>query len=493
MLTLRNYQKHIIKDCVETININKFKAPLVVAPTGSGKTIMFAFMALNAMNKGKRVLILTHRREILQQTMSKLYEFGVQSGQIASGRPMTDELIQVAMVGTIVRRLDSIIPPDLIIIDEAHHAVSDTWYKTLQHFPDALKIGFTATPERLSGEGLIQVFDTMIEGPSIMELVKSGHLSYPRMFCGPNVQSTSKMKVTRGDYDKTEQTKKMKKRVVVGSVIDHYKQKLNGLPTVCFCVSIEHCHIMEDEFRAAGFRARTVHGKMNRTDRDAAINGLSTGEVQVLCSCDVISEGVDVPIIAGAILLRRTKSLGLYLQQVGRSLRPYPGKTEAIILDHAGCFHEHGHVLANRDWSLHAKKRNKRDSDENKRPDVSACPACGGVWPGMPRTCPGIMPDGSICGYNLQADRDRALGRRPPEEIEGILKEVMPADTDQSEINALILQALRIQQMTPNDKRKAIMSNLYRNGDTQRVKGLSLALGYKSNFTATAYRRISGK
>jgi DNA repair protein RadD len=426
MLTLRPYQADIIKETVSVIK-QGYKAPLVVAPTGSGKTIIFAYIASGAVKKGKRVLILTHRREILQQTMSKLFEFGVQAGQIASGRPMTDELIQVAMVGTIVRRLDSIIPPDLIIIDEAHHAVSPTWAKILNYF-DVLKIGYTATPERLSGEGLIEIFDTMIMGPHLVDLVKSGNLSYPKIYSAPVELLPGKMKSTRGDYDSKEATKAMKKRVVIGSVIDHYKKYLNGLPTVCFCVSIEHCHVMEDEFKAAGFRSQTIHGKMNRSDRDASIKGLETGEVQVLCSCDVISEGVDVPVIAGAILLRRTKSLGLYLQQIGRALRPYPGKNQAIILDHSGVVQDHGHVLNIRDWSLYAKKRNKR--------------------------------------------------------------EVLPEDTPDGQMQALIQQALRIQQMTPGDRQKAMMSNLYKYGKTDRNKGLATALGYSKSWTSVVYDRV---
>lgn len=483
MLELRDYQDVIIRGSISSIKKDGYRAPLVVAPTGSGKTIMFAFLAMKTEKKGRRVLILTHRREILQQTMSKLFDFGVQAGQIASGKPMTTELVQVAMVGTLVRRLESIIPPDLIIIDEAHHAVSNTWKKVLDYFGDVLQMGFTATPERNDGSGLIEVFDTMIMGPTLKSLVESGNLSYPRMFCGPNVQAKVKTKVTMGDYDKKDQTKKMKERVVVGNVIQHYREKLNGLPTVCFCVSIEHCHFMEDEFNSAGFRARTVHGKMTREDRDAAINGLSTGEVQVLCSCDVISEGVDVPVIAGAILLRRTKSLGLYLQQVGRALRPYPGKTEAIILDHAGCFYEHGHVLLDRDWSLYAKKRGRRDKEEMKAPEVSVCPKCSGVWPGLPKTCPD-------CGHDLQAERDKAEGRKPPKEIEGILKEVLPEGTEEAEVQALIGQALRLQQMDKGARHKAMMSNLYKYGNTDRNKGLSRALGYQKNWTETVYKRI---
>jgi superfamily II DNA or RNA helicase len=486
MIQLRDYQEDIIRDVVARLKADGYTAPLVVAPTGSGKTIMFAHIATGAEAKGKRVMILVHRREILQQTMEKLFAFGVQAGQIASGQPMTPELVQVAMVSTLVRRLESIPPPDLIIIDEAHHAVAGSWKKVQDRFPDVLRIGFTATPERLSGEGLIEVFDTMVLGPSSKWMVDNGHLSLPRMFCGPNVQAKPKMKVKMGDYDKKEQTKKMKERLIVGSVIQHYIQHLNGLPTVCFCVSIDHCEFMESEFQAAGFRARTVHGSMTKADRDAAIGGLATGEVQVLCSCDVISEGVDVPVIAGAILLRRTKSLGLYLQQVGRALRPYPGKDHAIILDHAGCIHEHGHVLDPRNWTLAAKKRSQREKEEMPQPVITVCPGCSGVWPGMPRVCPD-------CGYDLQAARDAAEGRKPPKEIAGILTEALPADTTKEELDALVAQTMRIQRMEPAARQKAMISNLHKYGADARTKGMAAALGYNKHWTETVYKRITGR
>ncbi len=464
-MILRPYQTEIISKTVQAIRSGE-KSILVVAPTGSGKTIIFAHIATGAVKKNKRVLILTHRREILYQTVDKIKAFGIHAGQIVSGKPTGKELIQVAMVGTLINRLELIQPPDLIIIDEAHHAVSNTWSKILNYF-DVLKIGYTATPERLSGEGLNEIFSHMILGPHTIDLIPDS-LSPPRMFCGDNIQEKSKLKITRGDYDKIEQAHKMLKKVVIGSVINHYREKLNGLPTVCFCVSVDHAKMMEREFTAAGYSSRTVHGKMNRKDRDFAINGLSTGEVQVLCSCDVISEGVDIPVIAGAVLLRRTKSLALYLQQVGRALRPYPGKTEAIILDHAGNFYEHGHPLDIRSWSLEAKKRSKRTE---AKPPVSVCPKCSGIWPGLPKVCPD-------CGHNLQEDRDRAEGRKPPREIEGILREVMPGQ-DVQIIRAVTDEVLRMQLMQPGDRQRHMRYQVNRYGNCERTRGIAVALGYK--------------
>ena len=455
-------------------------APLVVSPTGSGKTVMFAFIANNAMQNGKRCLILVHRREILQQTMKALMTFGIQAGTIAAGTPMTTDLIQVAMVSTLAHRVDQIVTPDIIITDEAHHSVAGQWMKVQKRFPDAFRIGFTATPERLSGEGLILCFDTMIEGPTTQWLVDNKFLSRPRVFVGPDVQKEEKIKIRMGDYDKKDQLKKRKKRSYVGNVIDHYKKHLDGLPVVCFCVSIEHCEIMKDEFRRFGYRAETVHGGMKKHERDAAIGGLGTGEIQVVCSCDVISEGVDVPVIAGVILLRRTKSLGLYLQQVGRSLRLYPGKEYAIILDHAGNVHEHGLPLDEREWSLFSKKR--KDRDTIKLPNQTICISCGGVFPGKVAVCPD-------CGCNIEEEIEKKNKDRNPEEIEGELVEVGETGKTEQEVKELTEESERIRALDPVERQKEMLASLRRNGNNDKSKELARAVGYKDGWTNYIYNK----
>lgn len=501
--TLRDYQIEIITELAQAKNEDGFKAPLIVSPTGSGKTIMFAFVSVQAEAKQKRVLILVHRIEILNQTVKSLLEFGVQAGTIASGRPMTSDLIQVAMISTLVHRMDQIIAPDVIITDEAHHSTAGQWMKLQKKYPEVFRAGFTATPERADGEGLINCFDTMIEGPTTRWLVEQGFLTLPRVFIGPDVEEKPKnLHVKMGDYDKKEQFQKKRKRTYVGNVIDHYKKHLDGLPVVCFCVNIEHCELMEAEFRSYGYRASTVHGKMKKPERDAAIGGLSTGEVQVICSCDVISEGVDVPVIAGVILLRRTKSLGLYLQQVGRALRPvYPEgadlstkesrlaaiarsiKPWAIVLDHSGCYYEHGHPIAERNWSLFSKKRNKRD--KVTPPEITVCPRCGGAFEGIKAVCP-------ACGYDIDLHKLKASGKRTPEEIKGILTEVMEPGTTPDIIAALTAQAETIQKMSPADRQRAMQANLHRYGkDSDRIKGLAKIAGYKENWSHSVYKRIS--
>lgn len=497
---LRDYQEEIIRKIIQAKK-DGFKAPLVVSPTGSGKTVMFAFLAANAEEHDKRVQILVHRIEILQQTVKSLFDFGVQSGTIVSGNPMTTDKIQTSMIQTLVHRLDQIIDPDMFVNDEAHHSTAGQWMKVQKKYPDTFRVGFTATPERADGTGLINCFDTMIEGPTTRWLVNEGFLCRPRIFLGPNIKAKPEFHTKMGDYDKKEQVFAKKKRVYIGNVIDHYKEHLDGLPSICFCVSVEHCHIMEDEFRAAGYRARTVHGKMKKPERDAAIAGLSTGEVQIVCSCDVISEGVDVPVVAGIILLRRTKSLGLYLQQVGRGLRPVytPGmpldtkeqrlasiaasiKPCAIILDHAGNFYEHRSPLEERIWSLFSKKRSQRE--KIIPPETSVCPACGGSFEGKVNICP-------ECGFNIENHRLKEAGKKTPEEIEGILTEVMDEDATIEEIAALKAQADLIQKMSPADRQRQMMYNLKKYGKgSSQIKGLMQVAGYKNDWTESVYRRI---
>lgn len=503
MLNLRPYQIKIIQLIVKAIKIDGFKAPLVVSPTGSGKTIIFVFLAMRAVLKGKRVLILTHRREILQQTIAKLINFAVNASQVLSGKKIIKSPVQVAMVGTLKNRLEEIEKPDLIIIDEAHHAVSATWKKVILYFSDVLRIGFTATPERMSGEGLIEIFDTLIMGATAQELIDDGYLCNIKYFEGQNLKlEQGKMKVTRGDYDKKDQTAKMKKPIVVGSVVNEYREKADGKPAVYFCASIEHCEIMENSFNEAGYIARTVKGDMKQSDREDVLNGLATGKINIVCSCDVISEGVDVPLVAVIGFLRRSKSLGLAMQMLGRGLRPVythgmplnkraqrlasieaSTKPHCIVLDHCGLLDEHGWLLADRQWSLEAKKRSKRD-DDCKKPESTVCPMCSGCWPGLPDVCPD-------CGCNLYDEREKAAGRKLPKEIEGILREVMPFETSEI-IMAVTDQAIRLQKMDKGDRMRYMRYNVKRYGRAERVKGLARVVGYSENWVNSQSYRMNG-
>ncbi len=461
------------------------KACIFVAPTGGGKTVIFSSIARGAVARNKRVLILVHRKEIMAQTSSKLFRFGITAGQIAAGKPQTLDMVQVAMVMSLNRRLNYIRRPDLIIIDEVQHVVPENSFgRVLKYWEEVPRIGVTATPWRLDNRGLGANFNELILGPSTKELVEDGYLAYPIIYRPPEEVALN-YHVKRGDFDRDEQQQTMSRRKIVGDVIDHYRKYLDGLPTICFCVSVNHTKLMAEQFRAAGYVAAPVYGDMADRDRDIALKGLADGSVQVVTSCDLISEGFDTPAVAGCILLRRTLSLGLYLQQCGRALRTAPGKTRAIILDHVGNYLLHGHILADRNWSLDSQARDPR---KEKPPTTTTCPICFGVWPGSPQTCPD-------CGFKF-SDIQREF--KPLRQVAGELIEAIPGLAPQ-QADSMAAFLARTQQMEKAAKVKALWGKAYEMaGDgapdaRRRLDALRRALGYKAGFTNFVWRKILGR
>ncbi len=367
------------------------RAPLLVMPTGSGKTVIFSEIAKKATKKGNNVLILVHRRELIKQASRKLTDIGVEHGVIAAGFKPSKKTINVASVQTLVRRLEKIVwKPNLIIIDEAHHACAGSWDKILKHWPDAIKLGVTATPMRLDGRGLADYFDQIVLGPLIPALVKDKYLAPHRVFAPPFRADLSKIKTRGGDYAKDQLSQVMidEAATIMGDAVEQYRKHANGLPAIAFCVDVRHANFVTDRFNKAGYRAALITGTMKMDDRDQVIDDLTTGKIQILVSIDVVSEGFDLPLVSACILLRPTKSLGLYMQQVGRILRPQPGKT-AIVLDHVRNTVTHGFIDETRDWDLNSKRKKNRGE---AAPGVTVCEVCFAVYPSIERTCP-------VCGH----------------------------------------------------------------------------------------------
>lgn len=389
MIVLRDYQESCIQS-LRSSYAHGHRAPLLVAPTGSGKTVMFSYIVQQAALRDKRCMILVHRAELFEQVSEMLAEFNVPHGLIAAGRPM-DRRAQnhVASVFTLTRRLEQIAPPDLVIADEAHHAIGgSSWGKCIaywrEHNPKMHILGVTATPERLSGEGLGETFDDLILGPITGELIESGALCRYRLFA-PSTVDTSTMHMRAGDFARGDAQAAVDKPAIIGNVIEHYAKHLNGAPAVCFCVSVEHAEMMAERFRAAGFKSVCIDGSMDRHIRRKVIADLRRGAINVLTSCEVISEGLDVPGLHGAILLRPTWSLALHLQQIGRVLRPCAGKDAAIILDHVGNTRRLGLPDDPRNWTLAGNATGQREAGENTA--IRQCPACYAVSPAAAQKC----------------------------------------------------------------------------------------------------------
>jgi superfamily II DNA or RNA helicase len=410
MIDLRDYQQDCIGGVRGAYRTGK-RSPLLVSPTGSGKTVMFAYIADGTSKKGNKVLILVHRQELVDQTCKTLRAFRVDHGVIAAGRsPDRSHSVQVASVQTLVRRLD-FFRPDLIIIDEAHHGTAGSWRKVIDHNPQARVLGVTATPERLDGRGLKEVFDDLILGPEVRDLIRNGHLSPPVYFAPPQSADLSHLRISRGDFDQREMAEVMDNKAITGDAVEHYARICPGAPAVAFCASVKHAEHVAEQFAAAGFPASTIDGNMDRDRRREVVNMLGDGRLKVLTSCEIINEGFDLPVVSAAILLRPTMSLGLHLQQIGRVLRISPGKDRAYILDHVGNLARHGLAEDSREWSLDGrKKKKKKKGDEEEGPDVRQCPTCYCCHAPAP-TCP-------QCGHTYE------VKERKIEVVDGTLEMV---------------------------------------------------------------------
>ena len=371
---LRPYQQQAVND-LRMAYRSGAQSPLLVAPTGAGKTIILAAITQGAAARGRRILILVHRRELIHQASAKLAAIGVDHGVIAAGIPPANASVQVASVQTLIRRLERAESPDLIVIDEAHHAVSRSWRKVIDHWPNSLLLGVTATPVRQDGRGLGIVFDRLVLGPSTAELMHCKFLTLARIYAPPPVADLTGIHRRAGDYAIDEAAERMDRPTVTGDAISHYQRIGAGQPAIVFCCNVKHAEHVCAAFNHAGVQAATLLGCTDPVRRDATVAGFAAGAIQVLVTVDVVSEGFDIPAAGCAILLRPTQSLGLYLQQVGRVLRPAPGKQAAVVLDHVGNVHRHGWPDDPREWSLDDRLK-RAGSTGQPAPSVRTCPEC---------------------------------------------------------------------------------------------------------------------
>lgn len=413
-LTLRPYQA----DGIEQIRASYrrgARAVLLQSPTGSGKTVMFAYITGAAARKGSRVVILVHRQELLAQTSRALFSIGVAHGLIASGKSSTLDHVQVASVQTLVRRLHRVPRFDLIIIDEAHHTAAGSWRKILDAQAEARLLGVTATPERLDGKGLgIQAggyFDTLVNGPTVTELVNKGYLSKPVVYAPPTPVDLSGLHRRYGDYVTSETVERMDKPTITGCAVTHYKKICPGVPAIAFCASVKHAEHVATQFNEAGIPSASIDGTLDDTSRNQRIDDLGSGRISVLTSCEIVSEGTDIPVVTAAILLRPTQSTGLHLQQCGRALRPHPDKRESIILDNVGNTFKHGFPDDERDWTLDGEKRHAGTGDGNGPSEFVQCENCYLIFHRTDPACP-------KCGWV------RPVQEREIEQVDGELSKV---------------------------------------------------------------------
>jgi superfamily II DNA or RNA helicase len=353
-------------------------------PTGAGKSVVIAAIIHAAAAKGRRVLLLAHRRRLINQLSRTVGSWGIEHDVIVPGRHQHGHGIAVGSVQTVVRRLDKLQPPDLIIIDEAHHLTRDNqWGQVVGHWPDAYLIGKTASPQRLDGRGLGEVFDDLVIGPTPQWLTDEGFLAKARIFCPPTTMDTSKLRKVRGEFDMREAAAALEQAKIHGDAVEHYMKIVAPGTALVSCVSVEFADAMAARFNAAGIPARAITGGCGEDDQERIFDDLGKGTIKVVTYCEMLSEGVDVPSINAAILLRPTASVTMYLQQVGRCLRPKADGSAAIILDHVGNVERHGLPTEERNWTLEGRDKRKRDA----APSVRMCPKCFAANATTARVC----------------------------------------------------------------------------------------------------------
>jgi superfamily II DNA or RNA helicase len=429
LITLRLYQTDLVNRVRLSYKEGK-RAPLVCLSTGGGKTTIFAYVTASAAEKGKCVYLLAHRAELCRQISMTLSTFGTKHQVIAPGPIVrqiqveqfkafgrtfidSDSKVFVASVQTLVRRIADYPAADIIVCDEAHHlTMNSTWGQIVSAHPKARLLPVTATPCRMDGKGLGVgqggFADDIIMGPSMRELIDAGYLSKYRIFAPPNSLDLSNVKSRAGDYAKDQLAIAMDKPSITGSSVEHWKKLANGKRAIAFCVSIAHAQNVAHEFTNAGIKSECLDGTMDALKRDAAIKRFKSGETLVLTSCDIVSEGFDLPAIEVAILLRPTQSLSLYLQQIGRALRTFDGKSHAIILDHVGAVMKHGLPDEEREWTLDGVKKTSKPKQEET--PIQTCTQCFAIHEPA-RVCP-------VCGF------EHPIKERKLEQQEGDLVEI---------------------------------------------------------------------
>ena len=384
-MKLYQHQLALLKELSESYK-HGHKSVVIQAPTGLGKSVIAGYLADKLHQAGKKVLFLVHLKELIEQLGNTCQRFLIPYGYISASLPANPSAtIQIGSTQTIIARKDNIsFIPDWIIWDEFHHAPSKTGLALIETYKElnpSLKItGLTATPQRLDGKGLKTVADHLIKGPTTKWLIDNEYLSDFDVYVPPQKIDFSKVKVTAGDYNKKALEDTMDGSEVYGDVVDHYLRYVSGKQAICFCVSIKHSIELQNLFRARGVNAVHIDGQISKADRQRAVSRFEKGEVQVLTNCNLISEGFDVPNCNAIFLVRPTKSLAMYLQQVGRGLRKAEDGSKCSIFDHVGNVEEHGLPDEIREWTLEGQKKKKGSTKEQKVKNTVTCDNCGFTW-----------------------------------------------------------------------------------------------------------------
>jgi superfamily II DNA or RNA helicase len=443
-MRLRDYQQDII-DRTRSEMKKGHKSVFICLSTGAGKTIIATQMLLNAYNKKLTAYFMAHRREIIDQTSRAFSNVGMDHGIISAQHKYTlGKKINICSVQTAHRR-KNLIEPALCFWDEADLIGSKSWTNLYRSFPNSYHVLLSATPRRLDGKPLSEYATSMVMGPPMEWLIEQGYLSKYKAYA-PSKADLTGVHTRMGDYITSELSQAMDKPAITGCAIAEYKKLSLNKRAVAFCVSIEHSKNVAKAYNDAGIPAAHLDGESSDRERAAVLNLFRQDKIKVISNVDLFTRGLDIPAAQTAILLRPTKSLALYLQMVGRVLRPDEDKPHALILDHAGNVESHGLPCEDREWTLEGKQKKTASIG------VKICPSCFAAVKQGTKAC-------TSCGHVFHIEHKG----REIDEVDGTLSEI---NIDEYKSRA----------------RKNFWREAYAVDDMSELKGLCVRYGYKPGY-----------
>jgi len=408
-MNLRDYQLTAIEK-IRAARRAGGKRILFQLPTGGGKSAIGCKMMAGVLERGKRALVIAHRQELISQFHSALKrDWAIDAGVIRAGdlRANPAAPCQLASLQTLIRR--DLPPADFILVDEAHRSPAESYQQILKGYPGAFIVGLTATPARLDGKPLQETWERLIVGATYSELIayrgRTGEraIMRPEMWRAKKLPELGKVKRVAGEYSGQELGQAMS--MVVGDVVESWREHAHGRATVAFAASIEHSIELVARLREAGARAAHIDGHSSDDDRWQALVDLETGKLDVVSNVDVLSEGWDQPRVKCLLDCAPTMSLVKFMQRAGRILRPFEDQTP-VIVDHAGNIERHGYPHEDREWSLEG---------EAKRASDSAVRVCGKCFAYVDR-----LPC-ELCGYAAPAVEKKS---RKIKHVDGVLERI---------------------------------------------------------------------
>lgn len=453
----------------------KHRNQMLVLPTGGGKTVVMSEV-IKDWTHGK-VMAIAHRKELVGQIAMALAQQGVehsvigpstlsryvvqlQREELGTHFYKTDAKVIVASVDTIKARhkngsLNGVEEQvGLWVIDECHHVVEgNKWGSAVELFPNAYGLGFTATPCRADGQGLGRqsdgVFDTIVEGPTMRELIDDGYLCDYKIYAPLTDMHVEGPVSKTGDYSSQQLKTASKKSKIVGDVCDSYQRFAPGKQAVVFATDLETAADIANNYESVGIRAQVVSANTPDAVRTEILRKFKRREIAIIVNVDLLGEGFDCPGIEVVLMARPTESYALYSQQFGRALRILDGKDHAIIIDHVGNVVRHGLPDAPRLWTLDARERNPRRINPDDEIPLKYCPACTQPYTRVMVSCP-------YCGHVPVP-----AGRGRPEFVDG----------DLYEMDAELLAQLRAGIQRVDEDPESVRRRMLAAGADRRVAG----------------------